>query len=211
MCLLNIRGVTAEPPPPHLTRPGAGVLAIAATNGLSAALHDDRLTVWGNDEILSSARGERKVGLHTISSMALSNRGAIVLLPNGTVETYRFRYDMQVLEVVTSSRVASIASCVDGKYFFAVLAGTGELVVWNVDNGNSAWVPPEAQAEVLDSACGAGQMVALLGNRSIIAWALGEDPATVDKLADRGLKIVAGMEFVLATVQDDADAQPRKW
>jgi hypothetical protein len=204
------RGKTGELPPQHLTRPGAGAKAIAASDHLSAALHHGKLSVWGIADIGGNYvpfRGEQDVVLD-ITDIAVSDVGVLAMLANGSVVTYSFMNSgLKVPRAVTGARVASIASSAFGTAFVAVLAGTGELVAWGASSGAPYWVPAEARAGVAAAACGSSRAVALLSNGSIVAWTLQEEPGTdVQLLAKRGLRIAVGQELILAVVHGDDDA-----
>jgi hypothetical protein len=89
----------------------------------------------------------------------------------------------------------------------AVLADTKELVAWDGEQGTRYWMPLEVQAGVTAAVCGPDRAIALLVNGSIVAWALQKEAARqVDKLAERGLGVAAGLDLLLATVQSGADA-----
>jgi hypothetical protein len=107
------RGVAFEQPPEHLTRPGAGIRAITANHGLSAALHHGKLTVWGSFDRGDSFRGEREVALDAVD-IAVSDTGVVALLSNGRVTALDYAYESRVVmvpELVAGTRVTSIASC----------------------------------------------------------------------------------------------------
>jgi hypothetical protein len=248
--LILRRGMLAEPPPRHLMQPGAGVRAVAACSGLSAAVTTSpspggesvtRLYVWGTKQLESiigfspsAVQGQMELQLPSVErnangvkSIALSEAGVLVLFTNGSVSVIGFSARLQPPADLQGVVVGSVSSCLEGRLFFAITEGTGQLVAWQAkDYGMpELWVPPEAQSGLMTVSCLNGQVLAVLSNGTIISWVLRADLELSHSLivmdlggsgGARGLRAVLGAGFLVAVAQDPPLGGPepaphRKW